>query len=182
MPAETRDLLASLLLRKCEGKAQESEQVTKICAPIGSKISAPIGSCASPALPAAAAQPAPRALSDRERVIMTARLALCRELDRLLPVSYTHLTLPTSISSPPSGWENCLPCSHRRCGQPWGKTEGRDLVSAHFIAGMPIIWLAARQALFPGFRARRTLRHGPTNFFPTIKSRSTPPWCWPMPI
>lgn len=86
MPAETRDLLASLLLRKCEEKAQESEQVTKICAPIGSKISAPIGSCASPALPAAAAQPAPRALSDRERVIMTARLALCRELDRLLPL------------------------------------------------------------------------------------------------
>lgn len=86
MPAETRDLLASLLLRKCEEKAQESEQVTEICASIGSKISGAIVSSASPALPAAAAQPAPRALSDRERVIMTARLALCRELDRLLPL------------------------------------------------------------------------------------------------
>lgn len=86
MPAETRDLLASLLLRKCEEKAQESEQVTEICASIGSKISGAIVSSASPALPAAAAQPAPRALSDRERVIMTARLVLCRELDRLLPL------------------------------------------------------------------------------------------------
>ena len=82
MPAEIRDRLASALLRQPAAITEENTA----CASIGSNICAPIGSCASPALPAAAAQPAPRALSDRERVIMTARLALCRELDRLLPL------------------------------------------------------------------------------------------------
>lgn len=71
MPAEIRDRLASALLRQPAAITEESEA----CASIGSNICAPIGTAGNGP-----------ALSDRERAIVTARLAFCRELDRIAPL------------------------------------------------------------------------------------------------
>ena len=71
MPAEIRDRLASALLRQPAAITEESAA----CASIGSNIRAPIGTAGNGP-----------ALSDRERAIVTARLAFCRELDRIAPL------------------------------------------------------------------------------------------------
>ena len=71
MPAEIRDRLASALLRQPAAITEESAA----CASIGSNICAPIGTAGNGP-----------ALSDRERAIVTARLAFCRELDRIAPL------------------------------------------------------------------------------------------------
>ena len=71
MPAEIRDRLASALLRQPAAIIEESAA----CASIGSNICAPIGTAGNGP-----------ALSDRERAIVTARLAFCRELDRIAPL------------------------------------------------------------------------------------------------
>lgn len=71
MPAEIRDRLASALLRQPAAITEESTA----CASIGSNIRAPIGTAGNGP-----------ALSDRERAIVTARLAFCRELDRIAPL------------------------------------------------------------------------------------------------
>lgn len=71
MPAEIRDRLASALLRQPAAITEENTA----CASIGSNICAPIGTAGNGP-----------ALSDRERAIVTARLAFCRELDRIAPL------------------------------------------------------------------------------------------------
>ena len=71
MPAEIRDRLASALLRQPAAITEESAA----CASIGSNICASIGTAGNGP-----------ALSDRERAIVTARLAFCRELDRIAPL------------------------------------------------------------------------------------------------
>lgn len=71
MPAAMRDRLASALLSQPAVISGEGA----VCAPIGSNVCASIGTDAG--------KPA---LSDRERAIVTARLAFCRELDRIAPL------------------------------------------------------------------------------------------------
>lgn len=70
----TRDLIASALLRQPAVPAASPAE-TPVCAHIDSNACAPIG----------ADRNGP-ALSDRERAIVTARLAFCRELDRIVPL------------------------------------------------------------------------------------------------
>ena len=71
MPAEIRDRLASALLRQPAAITEENTA----CASIGSNICAPIGTAGNGPV-----------LSDRERAIVTACLAFCRELDRIAPL------------------------------------------------------------------------------------------------
>ncbi|WP_300707293.1 Mu transposase C-terminal domain-containing protein [uncultured Desulfovibrio sp.] len=73
-PKATRDLIASALLRQPAVPAASPAE-TPVCAHIDSNACAPIG----------ADRNGP-ALSDRERAIVTARLAFCRELDRIVPL------------------------------------------------------------------------------------------------
>lgn len=97
MPAEIRDRLASALLRQPVAITEENT----VCASIGSNICAPIGTAGNGP-----------ALSDRERAIVTARLAFCRELDRIAPLvgkkaAVAHLVTSSRMGELPPSVHAC---------------------------------------------------------------------------
>mgnify|MGYP000305601622 CR=1 FL=1 len=101
MPAEIRDRLASALLRQPAAITEENTA----CASIGSNICAPIGTAGNGP-----------ALSDRERAIVTARLAFCRELDRIAPLVGKKAAV-AHLGHVVPGWASCRPSS--RNSWPW---------------------------------------------------------------